>query len=78
MPYLYILLTRMTNDFIDRLSALARDGALEIYAWVLMPNPQILMMILTPQLSEALNWVPVVLCPSSVAKAIRICKTTDN
>jgi putative transposase len=22
------------NDFIDRLSALARDGALEIYAWV--------------------------------------------
>ncbi len=26
------------NDFIDRLSALARDGALEIYAWVLMPN----------------------------------------
>ncbi|MFC1829001.1 transposase [Thermodesulfobacteriota bacterium] len=26
------------NDFIDRLSALARDGAMEIYAWVLMPN----------------------------------------
>jgi putative transposase len=26
------------NDFIDRLSALARDGALEIYAWVLIPN----------------------------------------
>jgi hypothetical protein len=50
LPYLYILLTRMTNDFIDRLSALARDGALEIYAWVLMPNPQILMMILTPKL----------------------------
>jgi REP element-mobilizing transposase RayT len=26
------------NDFIDRLSALARDRAMEIYAWVLMPN----------------------------------------
>ena len=26
------------NDFIGRLSALARDGAMEIYAWVLMPN----------------------------------------
>ena len=26
------------NDFIDRLSALAQDGAMEIYAWVLMPN----------------------------------------
>jgi len=26
------------NDFIVRLSALARDGAMEIYAWVLMPN----------------------------------------
>jgi putative transposase len=26
------------NDFIDRLSALARDGVMEIYAWVLMPN----------------------------------------
>ena len=26
------------NDFIDRLSALARAGAMEIYAWVLMPN----------------------------------------
>jgi len=26
------------NDFKDRLSALARDGAMEIYAWVLMPN----------------------------------------
>jgi REP element-mobilizing transposase RayT len=66
------------NDFIDRLSALARDGALEIYAWVLMPNPQILMMILTPLLSEALNRVPVVLCPSSVVKGNKTCKTTDN
>ena len=26
------------SDFIGRLSALAQDGALEIYAWVLMPN----------------------------------------
>jgi len=26
------------NDFIDRLSILAQDGAMEIYAWVLMPN----------------------------------------
>jgi len=26
------------NDFIDCLSALAQDGAMEIYAWVLMPN----------------------------------------
>jgi REP element-mobilizing transposase RayT len=26
------------NDFIDRLSAIAKDGAMEIYAWVLMPN----------------------------------------
>jgi len=26
------------NDFIDRLSALAQDGAMEIYAWVLMLN----------------------------------------
>jgi REP-associated tyrosine transposase len=26
------------NDFIDRLSALAQNGAFEIYAWVLMPN----------------------------------------
>jgi REP element-mobilizing transposase RayT len=26
------------NDFINRLSALARDAAMEIYAWVLMPN----------------------------------------
>jgi len=26
------------NDFIGRLSALAKDGAMEIYAWVLMPN----------------------------------------
>jgi putative transposase len=26
------------NDFIDRLSVLARDGALAISAWVLMPN----------------------------------------
>ena len=26
------------NDFIDRLSALAQKAALEIYAWVLMPN----------------------------------------
>ena len=26
------------NDFIDRLSSLAIDGAMEIYAWVLMPN----------------------------------------
>jgi REP element-mobilizing transposase RayT len=26
------------NDFIDRLSAMIRDGAMEIYAWALMPN----------------------------------------
>ncbi len=26
------------NDFIGRLSTLAQDGAMEIYAWVLMPN----------------------------------------
>jgi len=26
------------NDFIGRLSSLAQDGAMEIYAWVLMPN----------------------------------------
>ena len=26
------------HDFIDRLSALAQDGAMEIYAWVLMPE----------------------------------------
>ena len=26
------------SDFIDRLSALVQDGAIEIYAWVLMPN----------------------------------------
>ena len=26
------------NDFIDRLSALVQEGAMEIYAWVLMPN----------------------------------------
>ncbi len=26
------------NDFTGRLSALAKDGAMEIYAWVLMPN----------------------------------------
>ena len=26
------------NDFLDRLLALAEDGAMEIYAWVLMPN----------------------------------------
>ena len=26
------------NDFIDRLSALAQDGAMEIYAWALIPN----------------------------------------
>jgi len=26
------------NDFIDRLSALVQKGAMEIYAWVLMPN----------------------------------------
>jgi len=29
---------RDRNDFIGRLSALAQDGAMEIYAWVLMPN----------------------------------------
>ena len=29
---------RDRNDFIGRLSALAKDGAVEIYAWVLMPN----------------------------------------
>jgi len=26
------------NDFIDRLSILVQKGAIEIYAWVLMPN----------------------------------------
>ena len=26
------------DDFIGRLLALAQDGAMEIYAWVLMPN----------------------------------------
>jgi putative transposase len=26
------------NDFLNRLSALAEDGAMEIYAWVLMPS----------------------------------------
>jgi len=26
------------NDFIERLSVLAHDGAMDIYAWVLMPN----------------------------------------
>jgi len=26
------------NDFLNRLSAFAEDGAMEIYAWVLMPN----------------------------------------
>ena len=26
------------NDFVDRLAALSSNGALEIYAWVLMPN----------------------------------------
>jgi REP element-mobilizing transposase RayT len=26
------------NDFINRLAALAQDGAMDIYAWVLMPN----------------------------------------
>jgi len=26
------------NDFIDRLSAKVQEGAIEIYAWVLMPN----------------------------------------
>jgi REP element-mobilizing transposase RayT len=26
------------NDFIDRLAAVAQDGAMDIYAWVLMPN----------------------------------------
>ena len=26
------------NDFIDRLASLAKEGAMEIYAWVLMPN----------------------------------------
>jgi putative transposase len=26
------------NDFISRLSSLVQVGALEIYAWVLMPN----------------------------------------
>jgi len=29
---------RDRNDFIGRLSALSQDGAMEIYAWVLMPN----------------------------------------
>ena len=26
------------NDFIDRLAALAEEGAMDVYAWVLMPN----------------------------------------
>jgi len=26
------------NDFLGRLSSLAKDGAMEIFAWVLMPN----------------------------------------
>ena len=26
------------NDFIDRLAALAGEGAMDVYAWVLMPN----------------------------------------
>ncbi len=30
------------NDFIDRLASLAIDGAMEIYAWVLMPNIHLL------------------------------------
>ena len=30
------------HDFISRLSALAQDGAMEIYAWVLMPNHHLL------------------------------------
>ena len=29
---------RDRNDFIDRLSVLVQEGAMEIYAWVLMPN----------------------------------------
>ena len=26
------------NDFIDRLVALAQEGAVDVYAWVLLPN----------------------------------------
>ena len=26
------------SDFIDRLAALAEEGAMDVYAWVLMPN----------------------------------------
>ena len=26
------------NDFIDRLAGLAEEGAMDVYAWVLMPN----------------------------------------
>ena len=26
------------NDFIDRLAALSEEGAMDVYAWVLMPN----------------------------------------
>ena len=26
------------NDFIDRLAALCEEGAMDVYAWVLMPN----------------------------------------
>ncbi len=26
------------NDFLDRLAALAEEGAMDVYAWVLMPN----------------------------------------
>jgi REP element-mobilizing transposase RayT len=26
------------SDFLDRLAALAEEGAMDVYAWVLMPN----------------------------------------
>jgi REP element-mobilizing transposase RayT len=26
------------NDFIDRLAAIVEEGAMDVYAWVLMPN----------------------------------------
>ena len=36
------------NDFIARLLALARDGAMEIHAWVLMPNHFHILKLLYP------------------------------
>jgi REP element-mobilizing transposase RayT len=31
-------IVNLFNDFIGRLSSLTQDGAMEIYAWVLLPN----------------------------------------